>query len=209
MKKTQHTLVILALFLSVIGTAFAEKSKEDVYNYLKNKYADAKALTVDFEIKDVNAKGSLSVKRGNKYKIEFNDRTIVCDGKSLWNYDKAQKKVILSNYEKDDESVSLEDFFFSFLRDYKPAALSVRKQENGRGQYLLTLKPSSDSKKLNQVNEVILSIDIKTMKIVSVSVDDVDTFMTWEISKLKTHKDMPDKIFDFKTPKGTELIDLR
>ncbi|MDA3843899.1 MAG: outer-membrane lipoprotein carrier protein LolA [Candidatus Kapabacteria bacterium] len=209
MKKTQHLLIIIALFLSVIGTAFGEKSKEDVYNYLKNKYADAKALTVDFEIKDVNAKGSLSVKRGNKYKIEFNDRIIVCDGKNLWNYDKAQKKVILSSYEKDDESVNLEDFFFSFLRDYKPTAISVRKLENGRGQYLLTLKPSSDSKKLNQVNELILSIDIKTMKIASVSVDDADIFMTWEISNLKTRKNLSDKIFDFRTPKGTELIDLR
>ena len=88
---------LLVLFYSIVGFA---QSAESVLKSLQNKFDSISDLSADVNQKS-NGKSSLSgklfFKKENKLRMEFGNQTIIADGTTSWNYNKKDKKVIISN----------------------------------------------------------------------------------------------------------------
>jgi len=204
--KTRNTLLVMAvlLFASAMQSA-AKDEMDEVFSSLKKKYKEIKSIELQFHRNGDGVAGTLKAKTGQKYFLDMKDRAIICNGKTIWNYSKRDKSVVISNYEGDKPQMSIEEFFFSFLDNYQPAEIKQIGNGEDNSGYLLTLKPSAEANA--QYKEVKLKIDTaSSIKHVEVTTDSGTE--GWEIKKLLTKK-LSDKIFEFTPPDNTQVIDLR
>ena len=54
---------------------------------------------------DINLKGKVYYKKENHLRFEFNNILIVSNGKTSWNYNKKQNKVIITNYDTEGDKI--------------------------------------------------------------------------------------------------------
>ena len=113
--------VISLMQLSIVN---AQNSKDEVFAQLRKKYGSMQALELSFSsLEPVSGiKGTLKALRSGKYHLTVSDRTIVCDGNSIWNYVPARKNVTINSV-KSRPSTSLDIVLFTFLYNYQPKAL--------------------------------------------------------------------------------------
>ena len=196
---------VLILLLILTASACGQNSGKDLLSVVQNKYKSLKDLTADFK-QSLNEKsnllGKIQYAKGNKLRVELKNSTIISDGTTLWNYNKSQKKVVISRVSPDDPS------FFSpdkFLFGYP--SKSVVSMEKEEGQEILVLIPMTES-----------NLDFKKAKI-WVNHDNLMTrilvenlsgaFMDFHLSDYKLNQSLPDSKFTFSPPEGTNIIDLR
>ncbi len=119
--------LIIYTLLSVFGTAtYAQTTKAKpepadkdpkakvILDKVNKKYKAYKTLTIDFEVKlkgdgiNETIKGK-AYKQGEKYAYDTEDYKVVCDGKSVWTYVKADNQVTITSVEdgEDEESEML------------------------------------------------------------------------------------------------------
>ena len=205
MKKTFDFFAVLFLFCFIFASAFAQNDIDDVYGQLKAKYKSIKAVSLNFKRSSDKIAGSLKAKTGNKYYLEFKDRTIVCNGTTIWNYSRKDKSVVINNYEESTSQVKIEEIFFTFLNKYKPSDLKTEQSSQGLSAYVLLMKPEEASESNKDIK---LHIDKEKFNIVSLEINNDGNWEVWEIDKLNTKKHS-DKSFDFTPPDNTNIIDLR
>jgi outer membrane lipoprotein-sorting protein len=93
-------VVAVATTLTVLA-ARASENAQDVLENVRKKYdsmVDAQvkfSQTITFEVANVeqSASGVLLFKKSHKYRVEFDDLTIVTDGEIVWKYSIPQKQV--------------------------------------------------------------------------------------------------------------------
>jgi outer membrane lipoprotein-sorting protein len=182
--------------------------KESVYNDMIKKYGKINTILA---ICDNVAEGYRNVnfkaKRGNKYRIKTDIIEIIADGNTIWTYSPKRKSVLISNFDKVDESISLDNIFFNILPNLQPTALKSVLSNNKNKQYRLELNNSSK----NEIREVYLYLNYKLTKIEGIEVisNDNNAKLKWDIKKLEINKSISDSTFTFKVPKGVEEIDTR
>ncbi len=102
------------------------KAKEILLSVSK-KVNGLKSLKADFSFSLVNAagkvtdtkKGSFTMK-GQKYHVMLNGQEIICDGKTVWTYNKDAKEVQVSAYNPDEQTISPAKLFTDFYdKEYK------------------------------------------------------------------------------------------
>lgn len=206
-KKVLYLLVITAISMQLL---YSQTEKDDIYKALSAKYGNLKTINLFFKsAEDGKVQGSLTAKKGNKYIIKAQNRVITCNGKTIWNYTPKDNKVVLSSYESGQgNELSIETFFFNFIKEFKPVSLTKERNSKGIVVYVLTLEPDKSKSSLN-IKKVKIWVEEAKNTITKVqSIDDQGT-NTYIISKIFTNKNIPDKTFDFKNPKDVNVIDLR
>ncbi|MBD1207728.1 MAG: outer membrane lipoprotein carrier protein LolA [Ignavibacteria bacterium] len=200
-----------ALFSTVLlfGTvAFAPAqtlpSADEVFTAAQKKYADGASMRIKFVMKSEDIRGSLALKRGNKYILELSGRTIICNGKTVWNYDVAQKKVVMSDFRDNPDNISPERIFLNFPRNYKPA-LTIEKSSN---DFLLTLAPAKARDQISDMQRVGLRLS-REMRLKAVAIFDGSALHEWDITDIKPDAGLADSVFEWKPPQGVQIIDLR
>ena len=118
------------MFLFWTFFCLAQDKGKDLLDSVQKKYKSINDLSADFK-QSLGGKASINGKiyysKGNKFRLELKNSTIISDGTVLWNYNKGQKKVVINNASASDPS------FFTienFLYDY-PSKSSVT-MEKGR-----------------------------------------------------------------------------
>lgn len=192
---------LLFFFYSFIGFA---QDAESVLKSLQNKFDSIKDLSADVSQKS-NGKSSVSgkmfFKKANNLRIEFGNQTIVADGQTTWNYNKKDKKVIISNYDETGSGLLSINYL---IYDY-PADCNLSLSSEGNKQILL-LKPKS---KKNNIGEVKLYITKENL--IDKAVISNQATGTMEVSFLnyKLNQKISDSYFFFTAPEGTTVVDLR
>lgn len=192
---------LLFFFYSFIGFA---QDAESVLKSLQNKFDSIKDLSADVSQKS-NGKSSVSgkmfFKKTNNLRIEFGNQTIVADGQTTWNYNKKDKKVIISNYDETGSGLLSINYL---IYDY-PADCNLSLSSEGNKQILL-LKPKS---KKNNIGEVKLYITKENL--IDKAVISNQATGTMEVSFLnyKLNQKISDSYFFFTAPEGTTVVDLR
>lgn len=169
---------------------------------LQKKFSAAKSITISF--KQVNSKsggtGVLTYKKENMVHLDQKNLLVVSDGKTVWNYNKVQKKVIISNYTQADGSLlSLP----RIINEY-PAQCTVTENKAGTSS-IITLVPKS--KKLGFERA-----EIRTGKndnIEQISVTANGNKITFDFTSTQWDAKVDDDIFTFTAPEGVKVIDLR
>lgn len=207
--KTKIFLVLLLISLS--ASSSVAQNAETIYNSLLQKYGSIQTISFDFEMRENHTfKGSIKAELGNKYVMAIPGRVITSNGTTIWNYSAKDKKVIISNYEESNQkTVSIEGFFFSFLKNYKPVSLLKEQASNSQSAYVLLMKPETDSESENMAQEVRMWVDRKNSTISAVQINESGSTQTFNIKKLRVNDNLSESTFEFILPKGAEEIDMR
>ncbi|MFN5113155.1 MAG: LolA family protein [Ignavibacteria bacterium] len=197
--------VISLMQLSIVN---AQNSKDEVFAQLRKKYGSMQALEVSFSsLEPVSGiKGTLKALRSGKYHLTVSDRTIVCDGNSIWNYVPARKNVTINSV-KSRPSTSLDIVLFTFLYNYQPKAL----QEFTIGNSIyhgLELIPKSGKTAMG-IKSLTLFVKKGGFEIKRIQAVEGNQTLIWDIQSLKINTSLRESLFTFSPPKDTEILDLR
>lgn len=209
------TKIIIGLIIAVfvVSSIYAVSPKEDVHQYLVDKYSNMKTLNVKFKLKDTEMKnvvleGVVRAKKGNMYHFNIGNRILICNGKDMWNYSIKEKTVILSKFNKNSKDFSFEDIFFSLIKNSKPVNYSKVTHSDGKIFNSLELDLNPELKEKFKITAFKISLDDKK-NIKAIEMINGKNIKTWEILDFNLNPDMSDTEFSFNPPKDVELIDLR
>jgi len=207
MMKPKLSILVFLCFLTELSVAFSQHDKDKLFANIKSQFSNLQLISMDFYLEDNTVKGNLLAKKGNKYIISFGNRKIISDGKTIWNYNPANKNVIVSNFETDSETASIENLFFSFANSFKPSKLYKNSSSNGYSEYFLELIPANkDESNLDMIK---LMINPSTKVISGVILIKNYSEEAWLINSLKLNPEVDDKKFKFSPADNIEIIDLR
>lgn len=195
---------ILSLIFFFFSTVAFSQTAESVLKSLQNKFDSIDDLSADV-IQKANSKSSLSgklfFKKENNLRLELGNQTIVADGNTSWNYNKKDKKVIISNY--DENGAGLLSINYLVYNYPEECDLTLSSEAS---KTILILKPKS---KRNNLGEVQLFIG-KDNLIDKVSVkNQASGNMEVIFSNYKLNNNLSESLFTFLPPEGTSVIDLR
>ena len=95
--------ILISLLVLLLSTVGFTQNAESVLKSLQNKFDSITDLTADVAQKNngqSNLTGKMYFKKENNIRLEVGNQTIVADGKTSWNYNKKNKKVIISDYDE-------------------------------------------------------------------------------------------------------------
>ena len=204
------------VMFTFIPTASADENENarEVLEKVGKKYdtlVDAQvkfAQKVKFEVANVQqtASGILILKKGNKYRVDLEDQTIVTDGQTVWKYSASQKQVLIDHFKMDERSLSPERILTGAPEDYTPALLE--KENLGRTETIvLKLVAKRDDAFVHSLK---IWVDDATWLIKKVDFVDASGKETeYTVSDIKTNLGLADSRFTYQIPEGVEVVDLR
>ncbi|MFA6026067.1 MAG: outer membrane lipoprotein carrier protein LolA [Ignavibacteriaceae bacterium] len=210
MKKIFQRIVPIILPFFILTNVFSQeasfKSRKDVslLKAMQNNFSSLHDFSVDFS-QEVNGKilmtGKLSFKKENMLRLELKNMMIISDGVTNWNYNKKEKKVIVSNYSEEDASLfSPKKFVFDY-----PNQCKVKEIKDGDKTCVLLI-PNSSLTDFKQAK--IYHADDQTLQQVVVTGND-GRVITFHFSNFRGDQNFDKEKFSFKIPQGTKIIDLR
>lgn len=195
---------ILSLIILFYSTASFAQSAESVLKSLQSKFDSITDLSADVTQKS-NGKSSLSgklfFKKDNNLRLELGNQTIIADGTTSWNYNKKDKKVIISNYDENGAGLlSINYLVYDYPKD---CDLSLSSEGS---KTVLILKPKSKKNSLGEV-KLVISKD-KLIEKTFITNQSAGT-MEVNFSNYKLNQNLSDSKFTFTAPEGTTVVDIR
>lgn len=203
---------ILLLSLIISSVMYSQDANK-ILRELQAKFESISNLSADFlqsskfpkSQKPILYKGTFYFEKENKYRIELRSSEIVCDGKTVWNYNKNTKKVIVSNIEDDMSAFSINNIIYNYPKQSNLTYIG-KEQVNGISCNILQLFPKGEESNFNSVkiwideNNLIREVEIS---------DNNNATLVFEFSNIRTNQKMSIEKFTFNLLEGIEIIDLR
>lgn len=200
---------MLLIFFSAYSGAISQHTAESLFAEISQIFKNLKSVSFSFlSENNKNLMGTIQAETGNQYFIKMQDRHIISNGKIVWNVSIKDRKVIINDIPKKDSEFSIEAFFFSFLKNYKPVDLK-KQSSSGKGfSYVLTLIPTNNNID-NNISSIQLEINQKNLLVSSVQINYGNYFDKWLIKDLVLNPNLKSDLFDYQPAKDIEVIDLR
>jgi outer membrane lipoprotein-sorting protein len=217
MKKIIFLLSLLLTNYSVNAQIDAKAKK--ILDDVSAKTKTYSSINAEFSITIENKKnktsdtqvGKLTLK-GNKYKLEVNNQTIISDSKTSWTILKDASEVQINTVESKEKETGLNpsNIFTMHEKGFKYEFVKEEKQKNGALYQIIKLYPE-DVKKKNY-HTAILTVNKEKSQIVSLKIIGKDgTDMTYQVKNFNANTAVAESVFVFneKNYSGYEVIDLR
>jgi chaperone LolA len=196
--------ILVSLLVLLLSTAGFAQNAESVLKSLQNKFDSITDLTSDIAQKS-NGQSSLTgkmyFKKDNNIRLEVGNQTIVADGKTSWNYNKKNKKVIISDYDEAGSGL----LSINYLVYQYPSECDLSLLTEGSNQ-ILNLKPKSKKNNLGAVKLYISKENLIDKAVIS---NPGSGTMEVSFSNYKLNQNLSDSKFSFTAPEGTTVVDLR
>jgi outer membrane lipoprotein carrier protein len=182
---------------------------------LQQKYDRVKDFTADFTHtyeggvlrKKSTERGTVQIKKPGRMRWDYTSpdkKLFVSDGRKVYSYIPADKQVIVNDIPADDEATTAVLFLAGkgdLTRDF---AVSYAPGADDADSYALKLDPKQ---KQHDYDWLILVVDRKTMQIRSLtSADQQGGRSSFAFSNYRENGGVPDKAFEFKIPKGVDVV---
>lgn len=217
MPARSFSMLLLALIVqfSLQPAAFAqEQDPQDVLEQLQQQYQEIETLQASFTQTTrmpqgadapVTNSGTLTL-RGESYRVELPDQTIVADGETTWIYMHAEEQVLINDYEEEETTFSPTNFFLQFDERYAPREAEADEHEGE--DYLRLLLESEDP--ATMFTEITVWIHEESQMVRRIDVVDVnETEITFELDDVELNPTVDEDVFVFSPPEDVEVIDLR
>lgn len=195
-------------FTPVFAQQFTSADESDpkakaVLDKLQKKYEAFQSLeasfTLELEIpeKETEVQKGTLFQEGDKYRLTLADRTLVCDGKTVWLYLPKQKEVQINDMETEQEGSfnSPKDLLKAYQWKNHIYVLVDEFVQDGRSVQFIEFKPVSKSAEYSKVR---LTVDKKANDIVSISTFNKDgSRYTLIIGKIASGNRQPAGTFTF------------
>ena len=153
-----------------------------------------------------SSSGRLLLKKGNRYRLELNEQTVVTNGTVVWSYSPSTGQVVIDEFAMDERTLSPEKILTGAPEDFVAAHLG-KEVLAGRDYSVIKLIPRNPDSFIASLK---LWVDTSTWLIKKAEVHDVGGRSTsYEIEVLKTNIGLDDEVFTYKIPEGAEVVDLR
>jgi outer membrane lipoprotein-sorting protein len=217
------TMIMIAVQFNLINPVWGQNNAKVLSDpiadkILKNTNAKVNSqqdLTANFKktlYKSVSSKegihysGKIKLKK-NKFYIDLDEQIIICNGKTIWNYLKKEKEVIISDYDA-NESFSPEKIFLITQKDMKS---KYEKSENVNGVVAdkITMFPLSN--KLDYFKIEIWVDKNKSLPNQLKIYNRNGSVISYLITDLQFNGNLQDSNFEFNAQSypGVEIIDNR
>lgn len=199
------------LFVSGLQAQSDAKATE-ILNKVSKVYKSYTTITATFTVTTTNAQGKSTSSSGtvwiksNKYKLDYSGQEIYCNGKFVWTYNKTDQEVTKENYKTKDATISPNEIFTIYNKDFKNAYEGPT-VKNNKTYEVIKMVPK---KKVNY-SYIKLEIDKSTNKIQNL----IQHFkngseVTMSVNSLTPNKSLADSFFewDAKSHPGVSEVDL-
>ncbi|MCX6137710.1 MAG: outer membrane lipoprotein chaperone LolA [Ignavibacteriales bacterium] len=210
----RHTKYFFVLFIASLCAAQEQSSLTamDVVGRVQALYAsltDASAdftQTVKFKYTKTEQKfaGTARMKKGNRYRVESQQQTLVTDGKIVWVYSPVNKQVVVDAYKENAQTFSPEKFIFGLPKNYTAAFVGEKKS----GVHVLKLAPRSGTNAFIKSLKVWVSETDWTVQRVEI-IDGNEMQTIYTVQNFHRNPGLSDALFSFVAPPGVETVDLR
>ena len=211
-------LTVLFLAIAVAGAGAAPQSTApELAAALQRKYDVVKDFSADFVHvyeggvlrKQITERGKLLVKKPGKMRWEYTapeEKLFVSDGVKMYSYIKQDKQVIVSDIPKADEATTPTLFLAgkgNLTRDFAPSLIDPPPGSPPASQ-ALKLVPKTRQREYDWLTLVVdpVSLTIRGL----VTVDAQGGTSRFSFTNLKENVGMADKAFEFKMPRGVDVV---
>ncbi len=191
MKSFQIALLSIALIAPAYG---------DDLDQLRRFYSQLQSLSVEARA-ETGLHLTLLVARGNRFRLQWQGRLVVCDGKQLWNYSPEHKQAVLSPAAA-EYSGSVEQLFVALLEQAHLRILE-RRAETLRVECRL---PSSAS--ALGFRSAVLTVRRNDWTPLAVELVSEAGIQRWEVLAFRPNPPVSPRDFTFTPPPDTEVIRL-
>lgn len=209
-------LSIAALFFLISG--YSQNTDGGATELLKKvsaKYQAFTSMQFHYTLKATKDGKTLSTSqgdfalKGDKYRTTFNGQTFYCDGKSMWNYQKATNEVSIYEYDAEDDENLMNPQKILKNWDKQFRAKYIRDEFNNNiSTALIDLTP----KTMQSYYRIRLFVNKANNQILRIALYDKDnTIYTYHIEQFKPNVTLADSYFVFDKSKypGIEVNDMR
>lgn len=134
--------------------------------------------------------------KGQKFKLDIPGTSIVCDGKTLWNYNKDAKEVTIKNFDPENDDQNPAKIFTMYETGYK-YKYSNEEKSGTAVCHVIDLYPSVKPEK-KKFHTVKLYVDKVKKQIVQMKMMMKDGGMqVYDVKSIKSNSDIPDNSFVF------------
>lgn len=217
MKKLILLSLVFAQLVGNEGLAQTDAKAKAILDEVSKKTKSYTSIAADFSYKIDNKtektsdtqEGKLLVK-GDKYKLDIANQTVISDNKTVWTVLKESKEIQVNAVNNKEEGINPSTIFTVYEKGFKYEFVKEEPQKDGSTWQVIKLYPVDTKKK--SFHTVTLFIDKAKKQITSLKVNGKDgTDATYTIKKFTPNTDVTDATFAFnpKSLPGYEVIDLR
>jgi chaperone LolA len=205
---------ILLLLASVPERLTAGDEAAELVSKLRKKYDGMPTLSLSFTRTTVfavskarqSSDGDLVLAKGNRYRIAFDDRIIVCDGATVWSWSKENAQVVIDRFRDDPNGLTPERLLAKLPSEYA-AVLTGKEKVGKRETAVLKLTPPAAGRQLRWMK---LWVDEDDLAILRLQVMDLaENETTYDLRDIVAGAGAPDSTFRFTAPPGADVLDLR
>jgi len=205
---------LAGLVFAAAGAAPAPDDPQEVLANVRKKYETIRDAELKFTQRtrfpastlEQRAKGTLSLKKEHKYRIETEDQTVVTDGETVWSYSVPNRQVLIDRFKPSDRSFSPERILGGAGDDYAAAA-GGREKAGNTECVVLNLTPRGEG---SLVHLLRLWVDPSEWLVRMAELTDVNgKVTTYTVSEIKLNPGLSDSRFVLQIPEGAEVVDLR
>ena len=217
--RTAVVLIVLTLMHAPVTRLYsgqkAKLSAAEVLEKVQEAYSNVEDASAGFT-QTVSLKyakieqtytGTVMMKKGNRYRIESQEQTLVTDGATVWAYSPVNKQVLIDLYKENPNTFSPEQFLVGLPKNFRAALVD----DNGadvHAAYTLKLSPKSGASKF--VKSLKVWIDDTDWSIRGVEYIDMNETRTfYSLKDVRFNTGIPDERFTFAVPDHVEVVDLR
>lgn len=210
------------IFIAIITASFSgftqanDPAAKKILDAVSAKFKTFKGVQASFTLKNEDASGkALGVKKGtvsmkgNKYRAILAGQEIICDGATVWTYDKAANEVTINKVNNDASTITPQKLFTNFYDKDFLYKLNGEKKEGKKTLQEIELTPVDKTK---QFHKVYLQVDKATQTLYSTKVlDKQQNKFIYTVNSMNGKAVLPDATFTFDKSKypGVEEVDLR
>ena len=208
---------VLLLTIAVVGAAAAPPTASELAATLQRKYDGVKDFSADFVHayeggvlrKQITERGKLQVKKPGKMRWEYiapEEKLFVSDGVKMYSYIKQDKQVIVSDVPAADQATTPTLFLAgkgSLTRDFTPSLVDAP-AGSPPGSQGLKLVPKTRQREYDWLTLVVDPVSLAIRGLVTV--DAQGGTSRFSFTNLKENVGMTDKAFEFKMPRGVDVV---
>lgn len=212
-------LLILTTFLAAPLSAQNNVQKaKNILNKLSKTYKAHKSIKADFTITTINRDktkmsqgGTIWVKK-KFFKIAMSDQVIMCDGKTIWTWQKEVNEVQIKNYKPSSREIQPSQLFTIWEQGFNYVWAGTSTQA-GKKVDVIDLAPK-DGKEGKDYSKVKLYVNKALNQIVSATIIKKNGMkVTYTINNQSTKERLTKSDFKMDTKAkqkaGAEIVDLR
>jgi outer membrane lipoprotein-sorting protein len=205
-----------ALAVTNAAPAFSQDSQK-ILDELSRKAKSYTSITADYSSRlldkksaiDLTESGTIKVK-GTKYYLDLPSYTIICDGQTVWTFEKENNTVLIDNLaDVEVGGMNPNEMFRIWEKGFKHEYKET-KNEGGKEVYLINLYPTDPKSK--PFHTIQLFVDKAKLELLRLKLMNRDgSEITYTVKTFKPNAELNDAIFRFDKAKhpGVEEVDNR